>query len=242
MTPMALSDSERVSICRRATCILQKNEVIFGDKIAVLKRDVSFKDSDISWLKSELEKVKLEKESYHFKIENFKNASKSLDQLFGSQIIDKSRKGVGFVSYNVVPPPHTGFFSPLKIDLSNFGLEEFQEPGFEGYGPKTSKSASEDISNEVRKSNDASLVEKQSHFNAVRTNRVNAVKASACWVWRPIKPNSASITLKRYDYVDGNPETELEDSVRLNSPEDKKSNIDAAQPKLMLLVNIVNAD
>ncbi|GJZ14492.1 hypothetical protein Tco_0550169 [Tanacetum coccineum] len=63
---------------------------------------------------------------------------------------------------------------------------------------------------------------RQSHFNAVRTNRVNAVKASACWVWRPIKPNSASITLKRYDYVDGNPETELEDSVRLNSPEDKK--------------------
>ncbi|GJY95808.1 putative reverse transcriptase domain-containing protein [Tanacetum coccineum] len=38
--------------------------------------------------------------------------------------------------------------------------------------------------------------------NAVRTNRVNAVKASACWVWRPVKPNSASITLKRYDYVD----------------------------------------
>ncbi|GJV23125.1 hypothetical protein Tco_1375820 [Tanacetum coccineum] len=38
--------------------------------------------------------------------------------------------------------------------------------------------------------------------NAIRTNRVNAVKASACWVWRPVKPNSASITLKRYDYVD----------------------------------------
>ncbi|GJZ09136.1 hypothetical protein Tco_0543419, partial [Tanacetum coccineum] len=38
--------------------------------------------------------------------------------------------------------------------------------------------------------------------NAVRTNRVNAVKASACWVWRPVKSNSASITLKRCDYVD----------------------------------------
>ncbi|GKB76247.1 hypothetical protein Tco_0943142 [Tanacetum coccineum] len=38
--------------------------------------------------------------------------------------------------------------------------------------------------------------------NAVRTNRVNDVKASACWVWRPVKPNSASITLKRYNYVD----------------------------------------
>nr|GFB60283.1 hypothetical protein [Tanacetum cinerariifolium] len=39
-------------------------------------------------------------------------------------------------------------------------------------------------------------------INAVRTNRVDDVKASACWVWKPIKPNSASITLKTYDYVD----------------------------------------
>ncbi|GJQ99698.1 hypothetical protein Tco_0522683 [Tanacetum coccineum] len=38
--------------------------------------------------------------------------------------------------------------------------------------------------------------------NAVRTNQVNVVKASACWVWRPVKPNSASITLKKYDNVD----------------------------------------
>ncbi|GJV67350.1 hypothetical protein Tco_1482859 [Tanacetum coccineum] len=189
MAPMALSDSEfnlanykrGLASVKEQLVFYRKNEVIFGDKIVVLKRGVSFKDSDISWLKSELEKP--------------------------SAVL-------------------------LQIDLSNSGLEEFQEPKFEGYGPKTSKSASEDISNEVRKSNDALLVEKsgpislntarQSHFNAVRTNRVNAVKASACWVWRPIKPNSASITLKRYDYVDGNPETELEDSVRLNSPEDKK--------------------
>nr|GEX44925.1 hypothetical protein [Tanacetum cinerariifolium] len=35
-----------------------------------------------------------------------------------------------------------------------------------------------------------------------RRNWVNNVKASACWVWKPIKPNSASIILKRYDYVD----------------------------------------
>ncbi|GJV98679.1 retrotransposon protein, putative, ty1-copia subclass, partial [Tanacetum coccineum] len=32
----------------------RKNEVIFGDKIVVLKRDVSFKDSNISWLKSSM--------------------------------------------------------------------------------------------------------------------------------------------------------------------------------------------
>nr|GEV09013.1 NAC domain-containing protein 76-like [Tanacetum cinerariifolium] len=35
-----------------------------------------------------------------------------------------------------------------------------------------------------------------------RRNRVKDVQASACWVWKSVKPNSASIILKRYDYVD----------------------------------------
>ncbi|GKF36923.1 hypothetical protein Tco_0113681, partial [Tanacetum coccineum] len=86
-------------------------------------------------------------------------ASKSLDKLIGSQVTDKSRKGVGFVSYNAIPPPPTGLFSPPKFDLSNAGLEEFQQPKLEGYGPQTSKSVSKDISNEVRESPDAPLVE-----------------------------------------------------------------------------------
>ncbi|GJT64056.1 hypothetical protein Tco_1015536 [Tanacetum coccineum] len=46
--------------------------------------------------------------------------------------------------------------------------------------------------------------------NVVRKNQVNAVKASACWVWMPknrvidhvSKNNSASVTLKRLDYID----------------------------------------
>ncbi|GJW64789.1 ribonuclease H-like domain-containing protein [Tanacetum coccineum] len=106
-----------------------------------------------------LEKLKKEKESNQLKIENFDNASKSLDNLIGSQITNKNRKGVGFVSYNAVPPPHTRLFSPPNLDLSYSGLEEFQQPEFEGYVPKTSKSISEDISNEVRESPDALLVE-----------------------------------------------------------------------------------
>ncbi|GKE77091.1 hypothetical protein Tco_1543211, partial [Tanacetum coccineum] len=89
----------------------------------------------------------------------FDNASKSLDKLIRSQIPDKSRKGVGFVNYNVVSPPHTGLFSPPKLDLSNSGLEEFQQPEFEGYGPRTSKIVSEDIPHEVSESFDAPLVE-----------------------------------------------------------------------------------
>ncbi|GJS07890.1 hypothetical protein Tco_0364686 [Tanacetum coccineum] len=105
----------------------KKNEVIFYEKLAVLKRDISYKDSEISMLKR-------------------------------SQISDKSRKGVGFVSYNAVPPPHTRLFLPAKLDLSNSGLEEFQQHEFEGYRPKTSKSDSEGIFNEIKESPNAPLV------------------------------------------------------------------------------------
>ncbi|GJS90419.1 zinc finger BED domain-containing protein RICESLEEPER 2-like protein [Tanacetum coccineum] len=38
--------------------------------------------------------------------------------------------------------------------------------------------------------------------NVVRANRVNVVKASACWVWRPTRPNCASVILKRHNYID----------------------------------------
>ncbi|GJY63235.1 ribonuclease H-like domain-containing protein [Tanacetum coccineum] len=48
----------------------------------------------------------------------------------------------------------------LKFDLSNSSLEEFQQPEFEGYRPKTSKSVSENISTEVRESPDTPLFEK----------------------------------------------------------------------------------
>ncbi|GKA78514.1 putative ribonuclease H-like domain-containing protein [Tanacetum coccineum] len=151
----------------------KKNEVIFCDQIAVLKRDVSFKDVEISVLKSELEKLKQDKESNQLKIENFNNASKCLDKLIGSQIVDKSKKGLGYDSYHVVPPPPTWMFLPSKLDLSNFGLEKFQQPEFEGYGPKTSKNVSKDIFNEVRESPDAPLVEKLVSADKLEKNIVS---------------------------------------------------------------------
>ncbi|GKA49488.1 hypothetical protein Tco_0742561 [Tanacetum coccineum] len=137
----------------------KKNEVLFCEQPIVLKRDISYKDSEISMLKSELEKLMQEKESNQLKIEKFDNASKSLDKLIRSQIPDKSRKGLGFVIYNVVPPPPTGLFALANLDLSHSGLEDFKQPKFEGYGPKTSRSVSEDTSNKVRETPDAPLVE-----------------------------------------------------------------------------------
>nr|GFD05762.1 hypothetical protein [Tanacetum cinerariifolium] len=62
------------------------------------------------------------------------------------------------ISYNAIPFLPTGLFSPSKLDLSNSDLEEFQQPEFEGYGPKTSNSVREDISNKVKESPDTPLV------------------------------------------------------------------------------------
>nr|GEX79270.1 hypothetical protein [Tanacetum cinerariifolium] len=125
------------------------------------------KDSEINVLKSELEKIKQEKEGIQLKIKKFDNASKNLDKLLGSQTTDKSKHGLGFQSYNVVPPPatlvyNTGRCALLKTDLSYSGLEEFKQPEFKSYRPKSceieSKNDSEDIPNELKEYPDAPLV------------------------------------------------------------------------------------
>ncbi|GJX36822.1 retrovirus-related pol polyprotein from transposon TNT 1-94, partial [Tanacetum coccineum] len=75
--------------------------------------------------------------------------SKELDKLLGSQITDKSKKGLG---YNVVPPPHPLIYNrPKKLDLSYSGLDEFKEPEFKGYASEN-KQVSKDISSFVKSS------------------------------------------------------------------------------------------
>ncbi|GJZ84825.1 hypothetical protein Tco_0650164, partial [Tanacetum coccineum] len=122
----------------------------------VLKRDASFNESDINALKKQVERLKKEKEDNQFKIENFENASKSLDQLIGNQISGNNKKGLG---YNAVPPPLTGLFAPPSIDLLNSRLKKFKEPKFERYGVKVNKGASENVSKEAKKTSYAPIIE-----------------------------------------------------------------------------------
>nr|GFB13526.1 hypothetical protein [Tanacetum cinerariifolium] len=147
-------------------------------------------------LKSDLDKLKQEKESNQLKIKILDNASKSLEKLIGSRIPDDSRKSVGFVSYNVVSPPPIGLFSPPKLDLSNSDLEEFQQPEVEGYRPKTSNSISENISNKVKEYPDAPLVkdlvsddklEKKTVFSSVAKIEFVRPKQQEKPVKKPVK-------------------------------------------------------
>ncbi|GJV84979.1 putative ribonuclease H-like domain-containing protein [Tanacetum coccineum] len=157
----------------------KKNEVIFCEQLVVLKRDISYKDLEISMLKSELEKLKQEKESNQLKIENFDNASKSLDKLIGSEIPDKSRK------------------------------EEFQQPEFEGYGPKTSKNVSEDTSNEVRESPDAPMVEKLVIYDKLERKTVFPTVAKIEFVRakqqeKPVRKPVKYAEMYSFDHVQAN--------------------------------------
>ncbi|GJV19758.1 ribonuclease H-like domain-containing protein [Tanacetum coccineum] len=141
----------------------RKNKVLFSEEVAVLKREVACKDYEINVLKSEFEKVKQEKDGIDFKIEKFDKASKDLDQLLGSQITDKSKKGLG---YSAVTPPHPLIYNrPNKLDLSYYGLDEFKEPEFKGYGPENSKMESNVVcdkeSENSKENSDESLVEEQ---------------------------------------------------------------------------------
>ncbi|GJU17430.1 hypothetical protein Tco_1145396 [Tanacetum coccineum] len=112
--------------------IYKKNDGLFSKEIDVLKREVGCKDYEISVLKTEYEKVKQKKEGIDFKIAKIDKSAKSLDEMLGSKITDKSKKGLG---YNVVSPPHPLIYNrPTQLDLSYSGLDEFKQPEFNRYG------------------------------------------------------------------------------------------------------------
>nr|GEV54462.1 ribonuclease H-like domain-containing protein [Tanacetum cinerariifolium] len=94
------------------------------------------------------------------------------------------------MSYHVVLPPPTGLFLPPKLDLSNSGLEEFQQPEFEVYVPKTSKSVSEDIPNNLKEYLDASLVK-----DRVSDNKYCSVESPVVVEKKIVVPTIAKVKL-----------------------------------------------
>ncbi|GJZ38873.1 ribonuclease H-like domain-containing protein [Tanacetum coccineum] len=104
MALMAFTDSEvsndksydtgfKAATYKRGLSILEaqvvkykESEVLFSEEIALLKRSVGHKEYLMGLLKTELEKVKEEKEGFEFKIAKFEKSSKDLDQLLASNL------------------------------------------------------------------------------------------------------------------------------------------------------------
>ncbi|GJY97313.1 ribonuclease H-like domain-containing protein [Tanacetum coccineum] len=139
-----LSSSSNFEVSNDSTCskfYLQTVEVLKSQYEQLLKR----------FEKSELMVVA-------YKTDKFENASKSLNKIIESQIVDNFKKGLG---YNAVPPPLIENFMPLKHDLSFTGLEELKsEPVVIKSVVKNSEAkASEAKSKTVRKNNGALIIE-----------------------------------------------------------------------------------
>ncbi|GJX97226.1 hypothetical protein Tco_0353024 [Tanacetum coccineum] len=131
--------------------VYKANESIYSQDIKVLKFEIECKDIAIRELRKKLEIAQKEKDEIQFNVDKFKNASKSLNKLIESQIVDNCKKDLG---YNAVPPLYTGNFMPLTPDLSFTVLNEFvNKPIVEN------RKSDEKVSKVVRKSNDSPIIE-----------------------------------------------------------------------------------
>ncbi|GJW67832.1 ribonuclease H-like domain-containing protein [Tanacetum coccineum] len=136
----------------------KKNESVYVEKINGLKWDIQVGDMTIGELRKKLEIVQKEKDGIQFNVDKLENASKSLNKIIESHIIDNCKKGLG---YNAVPPPLIGNFMPPKPDLSFTDLEEFASESvvIKPVVETSEAKASADKPKAVRKNNGAPIIE-----------------------------------------------------------------------------------
>ncbi|GKA42468.1 hypothetical protein Tco_0735128 [Tanacetum coccineum] len=134
----------------------KKNESVYVENINGLKWVIQVGEITIREFRKKLEKIQKEKDSIQFNVNKFENASKSLNKLIECQIVDNCKKGLSYEKYNVVPPPYTGNFMPLTLDLSFTSLDKFvNEPVVEN----SKAMSSEEVSKVFRKNDNASIIE-----------------------------------------------------------------------------------
>ncbi|GJY12349.1 hypothetical protein Tco_0381658 [Tanacetum coccineum] len=131
-------------------------EVLFSEDIALLKRSIGHKEYLMGLLKTELEKVKEEKEGFEFKLAKFEKSSKDLDDLLASQITTRIKTG----------------------------HEEFKQPEVNAYGPRDSSLKPSTIcdkeSDNSKENTDDSL--KQQHKTVTKTSSVKSpLKVDKAW-------------------------------------------------------------
>ncbi|GJQ97333.1 ribonuclease H-like domain-containing protein [Tanacetum coccineum] len=153
----------------------QKNEVVYEEKIAVLKFEVKDKSNAITRLKNQLDETLREKDDLKAKLEH------CLSDGDDNQTNDRFKKDNG---YHVVPPPLTRNYMPLLADLS---FAELDDSVYRPTANKTSASVSqveakwvsddEDIfqSNDLKETDKPSL--KRIEFTNARNESVKPKQA-----------------------------------------------------------------
>ncbi|GJT27289.1 hypothetical protein Tco_0907564 [Tanacetum coccineum] len=87
--------------------VYKSNESIYLQDIKGLKFEIYMGEIAIRELRKKLDIVQKEKDGIQLNVDKFDHASKSLNKLIESQIVDNCKKGLGYENYNAVPPPYT---------------------------------------------------------------------------------------------------------------------------------------
>ncbi|GJT45057.1 ribonuclease H-like domain-containing protein [Tanacetum coccineum] len=109
-------------------------------------------------------------------------ANMALMAFTDSEVTDKSKRGFG---YTAVPSPHPLILNrPTPLDLSYSGLEEFQHPEINGYGPRNSGLKSTNVcdreSNNSKENTDDSLTQQPKTVNE-SSSVVSPLKVDKDW-------------------------------------------------------------
>nr|GEU65144.1 putative ribonuclease H-like domain-containing protein [Tanacetum cinerariifolium] len=134
-----------------------------------------------------------------FKIESSADSSKDLDSLLESQRLDKNKERLG---YSDVPPPPAQIYSLSKKDMSWTGLPECVD---DTENDNLTKSKTDKVAT-AKKPPPVNTKFSTADMGKKR----NAVKALACWIWKPShnttnkgpNSNSVSVMFKKYTYID----------------------------------------
>nr|GEU76318.1 putative ribonuclease H-like domain-containing protein [Tanacetum cinerariifolium] len=111
------------------------------------------KDIAIKELRRKLKVAQKEKDGIQLTVDKLENVSRGLNKLIECQIVNNCKKGLGYESYNAVPPLYIGNFMPPKPDLSFTGLDEFANKPV----AENTKSNKEETK-AVRKNSDAPII------------------------------------------------------------------------------------
>nr|GEZ27861.1 ribonuclease H-like domain-containing protein [Tanacetum cinerariifolium] len=144
-------------------------ELKYYEKIRGLEFKTESSADCIESLKKELELIKKEKEGLDSKLTGFQTASKDLDSLLESQILDKNKEGLG---YSAVPPPPTQIYSPPKKDMSWTGLPEFKDDTVTDYSRPSPaiESTSDDSQNKNTSEASPSTISPKPFIKFVKAN------------------------------------------------------------------------
>ncbi|GJX64933.1 hypothetical protein Tco_0299276 [Tanacetum coccineum] len=131
---------------------LKKSNLLALKDIKKLKWEIKVRDITIRELRKKLDIALKEKNAIQLTVDKLENASKSLTTLIDYQIVDNCEKGLG---YNIVPPPYTGKFLPLKLDFSFIGVNELVN---EHVVENPKANSNEEEPKMVRKNDGASII------------------------------------------------------------------------------------